>query len=1240
MPDAKQPLWAADECGLRFHVRGATEPEAKDAASLLLQLEDDGFAEAIATGWLLPWQSLYALRRSPEYAAAPALLKLPPERPVVPVLASTGTLTDRTFTIGIEGWLTADGTRADITAIVGGLAHDASGDGLLPESVWHLRRSVIAFLNRPDDARDELSQRQAWGTIRQLALAADARMSTFLVRTVVLTPERLRIDLRRGEGAGSTVVEVMPSFEGAPAEWLDTFDRFPAVQGRYDIPTRGGLVQVIITQDVRTVLREVKRMKGRRVTGPRAEAFVTNPFSALGDAASRVIDPDQFEAARAAANLLFERFTGHIKHDALGYPEEVGLLIERAAPAGGGARSELHLFKDDDELDGFVAKVRRQIQAGHQLCVWEGCEFELTGDTEGELDLLTSALLKRRKPRILVSYADIYDLSNYAARVEDIGQERPYYSPFVAKPASDPWAPETIQYGVTFKPKGQEAIAVPFTAETLQQLQGKVRDAQEANASHVQYEALTHEPIPRAEAEYIVQVLTEVLGEVKAGTFTDPRQSIARDSHPPRRPALLIKANIQSIDYEEARREALLEYNPIPKLPRALKPGVELKQHQSEGVAWLQHLLTKCPAHCRGAVLADDMGLGKTLQILTALAAAFEHDPDLPPALVVAPVSLLENWKEEVDKFFRSEALPLLTAYGDDLAPLRLPREAVDSQLQQEGLVCFLRPGWRGKARVVLTTYETLRDLEFSFAREKWSVMVCDEAQKIKNPNALVTRAAKKQKVQFKIACTGTPVENTLADLWCLFDFVQPGLLGALADFGHRYRRPIEAKTEQEKALVEELRAKIEPQVLRRLKKDVAKDLPRKIVVDSCSRLPLSPAQRALYARAIEMFHRRGQGGTPFKNVLGLLHHLRLLCTDPHPHGRTVFVPEPIRDYRARSPKLDWLLSTLDDIRSKGEKAIVFCEFREVQRMLRHYIEDAFGLAPDVINGDTPAAGKHIASRQKRIKAFQARAGFGVIILSPVAVGFGVNIQAANHVIHFSRTWNPAKEDQATDRAYRIGQTRDVYVYYPVVAAPDFTTFDVKLDELLNQKRALADDMLNGNVDINPRELDLRGLAPAEAGEFIDPPVSLDDMLRMPARHFEALIAALWHKRGYRTVYRTPDAGDHGVDVVAFTEPNGDLVQCKSSSVDQCELSWEAVKDVVTGHAAYSARHTGITFAKSCATNQYFNANAAWHAELNKVELYDQSRLVQLLQATPVTTLDVEYFVTSSWTEPEADLAA
>src|SRR5262249_4813002 len=336
-----------------------------------------------------------------------------------------------------------------------------------------------------------------------------------------------------------------------------------------------------------------------------------------------------------------------------------------------------------------------------------------------------------------------------------------------------------------------------------------------------------------------------------------------------------------------------------------------------------QYLFEKAPHYCRGAVLADDMGLGKTLQLLVFITSVFEERPELEPALVVAPVALLENWMDEIGRFFVHDAVPQLVAYGDGLTRLRVPRASIDEQLQDQGLIKFLKPGWRGAAKIVLTTYETLRDLEFSFAAEKWSIMVCDEAQKIKNPNALVTRAAKKQNVQFKIACTGTPVENTLADLWCLFDFVQPGLLGALNDFGRHYRKPIEAETDEERARTEELRAKIGPQILRRTKEHVAKDLPKKVIVESCRVLPLSAGQRMLYGQAIELFRRRvdSDSVTPFKNHLSLLHYLRLVCVDPRRYGLNEFRPEPLRDYRKQAPKLDWLLRQLKEIHKSKEKA-------------------------------------------------------------------------------------------------------------------------------------------------------------------------------------------------------------------------------------------------------------------------------------------------------------------------------
>jgi SNF2 family DNA or RNA helicase len=175
----------------------------------------------------------------------------------------------------------------------------------------------------------------------------------------------------------------------------------------------------------------------------------------------------------------------------------------------------------------------------------------------------------------------------------------------------------------------------------------------------------------------------------------------------------------------------------------------------------------------------------------------------------------------------------------------------------------------------------------------------------------------------------------------------------------------------------------------------------------------------------------------------------------------------PLSEIESNSPKMKWLMVELGKIKARNDKVILFCELRDVQRLLQRAISERFGFAPAIINGDTSTSSKSTLSRQKQIRGFQEKPGFGAIILSPLAAGFGLNIQAANHVIHFTRTWNPAKEDQATDRAYRIGQSKEVFVYCPLVVAEDFTTFDAKLNALLEWKRGLSGDMLNGVGDVS-----------------------------------------------------------------------------------------------------------------------------------------------------------------------------
>jgi len=1209
--------------------------ETEGLGSALRQMLDDGLAEESQDGYLIAWDSLFEACSLPDYEGLFEALALPVQTQLRPVLSSRGAIVDENFSIILGPWVNDAGQ--DTSPGYAGASLQLGGySEWMTQSHWELFKAVKTFAQRTPEHRTEHSQRLAWGRIRRLALAANAVLSDFLVKTVVLTPERLDLAFRKSDAVSDdTVIEVIPGFVDAPDDWLTEFDRFDRVANRYDLPTEdGGLVQVVISPEVRTVLEQVKRLPARRIAGSRAQAFLVNPFATLGEAASAVIDEAQFERAKADAGLLFERFTPVVERDASGFPEKVGLCIE-CADSGGLVSSDV-VDLSDDELKRFMGRLEHALSRGHQLVFWDGRELEVRHEAENHLKVLRLALDQRHMPRVLVTYDQVHDLSAYSSRVEGVGVEKTYYSPYIAKRKDgEGWFPENVFPIIAYTPEGSDdPVAIPVNNEAIETLRKSAEEAECRGESELSLPWLP-KPIKVDEAQRIVNTFAEVLDEVNERKFAPEKRT------PPgqkTKKTLVLRANIESVDYEEKREAALRLKNHQPRVPKTLSQQAKLLDHQREGVSRLQYLFSlRTDLNVRGMVLADDMGLGKTFQLLTLMAFIIEEAPAAKPMLVVAPISLLENWQEEAEKFYPG-AFRILTAYGDALAPLRVPRKSIDERLRTEdGLVKFLKPGWLGEAQIVLTTYETLRDLEFSFAAQHWSLMVCDEAQRIKNPATMVTRAAKKQNAEFKIACTGTPVENTLADLWCLFDFVQPGLLGALNEFGRTYRRPIEIDDRDEvgKQRIEELRQRIDPQILRRTKLEVAKDLPKKTVVDDCRRLALSTTQRQLYARATEDFKKRGDLGahTPFKNHLGLLYYLRLVCTDSRRHGLTVFKPEPLTHYRQAAPKLDWLLTQLRRIEQQGEKAIIFCEFRNIQRLLQHYIAEMFGFEADIINGDTTASASSATSRQKRIKAFQEKPGFGAIILSPVAVGFGVNIQAANHVIHYTRTWNPAKEDQASDRAWRIGQKKEVFVYYPSVSADDFTTFDVKLDQLLEQKRSLAGDMLNGCPDISLADFRVEEIVPGEFVQDIDEVVTLDIALRMEWRHFEGLAAAIWSKRGFDTVYCTPASNDHGVDVVAIRGHDSELVQTKSSAVDGCLVGWDAVNEVVAGEAFYLRRHPGVTFKKVALTNQFFNAGAHERASLNQVELLDQNHLAQLLSEHTVTLLELERLLYSDWAQ-------
>lgn len=334
---------------------------------------------------------------------------------------------------------------------------------------------------------------------------------------------------------------------------------------------------------------------------------------------------------------------------------------------------------------------------------------------------------------------------------------------------------------------------------------------------------------------------------------------------------------------------------------------------------------------------------------------------------------------------------------------------------------------------------------------------------------------------------TGTPVENTLVDIWCLMDFAVPGLLGNAKDFAKKYQKPLSDKNTDIKALTEQLRNSIGVFIKRRLKIDVAKDLPTKH--DGCSsriKKVMPTIQLNRYKQAIEIANNTYLEGVEKRNqILKSLWAIRDISDHPFLLDGQI-LNSSSEELISSSSKLQITIGVLADIKSKNEKVMIFADRKETQRMLQTVVRDTFGIFTSIINGDMPATkqqeDKSKLSRQQTINHFQAEEGFNIIIMSPIAAGVGLNVTKANHIIHYTRHWNPAKEEQATDRAYRIGQLKDVFVYYPMAIFPEemkdgsgkrLKSFDEVLDTLLNTKKALASNTLfpTEQAEITPDEL-------------------------------------------------------------------------------------------------------------------------------------------------------------------------
>ena len=464
-------------------------------------------------------------------------------------------------------------------------------------------------------------------------------------------------------------------------------------------------------------------------------------------------------------------------------------------------------------------------------------------------------------------------------------------------------------------------------------------------------------------------------------------------------------------DYDTAFANILKDLTKIQEVtvPKTLKGS--LRPYQEKGLRWLYTNTVKGFGTC----IADDMGLGKTIQVISLILKLKEENRIKGQSLVVCPTTLLGNWVKELHGF--APSLNVSVYHGPD------------RKLDE-------------KADIIITTFAVLRiDIE-EIKKKSWGLLVIDEAQNIKNPDTSQTLAVKSLKAEFKIAMTGTPVENRLTELWSIFDFINKGYLGSLREFQKRYAVPIEKFKQTNRA--EKLKLSISPFVLRRLKTDksVISDLPEKVVLDEYCYL--SKTQAALYESTLNSIMGQiaeAQGINRRGMIFKLITALKQICNHPFQYKKSGEMTKDV------SGKCDKFISVLDGILQNKEKSVVFTQYKEMGKILVPIVQNELSTTPLFFHGSL-----NTAQREAMLKQFQEDDESKIMILSLKAGGTGLNLTNATNVIHYDLWWNPAVEDQATDRTYRIGQKNNVMVHRLITLG----TFEEKIDEMIKKKKELV----------------------------------------------------------------------------------------------------------------------------------------------------------------------------------------
>jgi SNF2 family DNA or RNA helicase len=779
----------------------------------------------------------------------------------------------------------------------------------------------------------------------------------------------------------------------------------------------------------------------------------------------------------------------------------------------------------------------------------------------------------------------------FSERIEGYGERQIKIIPWI-KIEGQEWLPnENSPKGLMVGDK-----TIPLSVSECAELEEKLRNAIKSGDSTVEYKG-TNIPANSNSLASLAEI--SPIKPEKKQKKPSIEENVETNTINFKNYVLYVKDNFSDIKYRPSFKSRN-GIQPFELTPAMLKNA--LKPHQLDGVKWL---VQNYQAGVSGVLLADDMGLGKTFQALTFLAWIRENIEQfrIPnrPILIVAPTGLLNNWKQEHDRHLHEPGLgDLIHAYGTNLNSLR-------DHTQVNALVKPLNTQKLKEADWILTTYETLSNYQTGFAGVHYAAVIFDEMQKIKTPNTRITEAAQTINADFIIGMTGTPIENRLADLWCLVDTLQPARLGTLQQFSTKYEKGF-SKTisKQLKDELTEPTNEIPPFMLRRMKDTSLDGLP-KIYHHDAEEL-MSKIQADAYMQILDEAKKSDESG----RHLEALHNLRRVSL--HPHGYRTGIND--ESFISESARLRATFRILDDIYKKREKVLIFIEFREWHQsdFLPAILKRRYGLSelPMVISGAVKGS-----DRQKRVDSFQENSGeFDVMLLSPRAGGVGLTLTKANHVIHLSRWWNPAVEDQCTDRAYRIGQEKDVHVYYPMAKHPELgnKSFDSCLKQLLTKKRELSrtllippisDDDINqlkNSVIFNHAVLDNN-----HTTNF-----SLNEINCMEPFQFSDWIANECKNVGL-IVKKPPRTWDGGADLI-IENTAGEIVaiiQCKHAQ--QGKAPYTAISDLLRACDSYNVRKVKLIAVTNASQ---FNAAAEVVAEQHdQIILIDAANILNVGKA-------------------------